>query len=167
MACAEGSRQLILCLVRPMQRVAASVFSLLMLASARADTPIVKATVQQLLEAPEAFHKKRVEVTGYHYVGGHECTLYASKRASDHRRSGYADSIWISLPLRYDPVAFPAIARPEQVEGRRVRVIGTFHYQPRPILGKEVPYYRRFRGYGTYNMWARALRDTTYLQPAK
>ena len=87
--------------------------------------------------------------------------------ASRHRRSDYDDSIWIDLPVRYDSVAFPAIARAEQVEGLRVRVIGTFHYQPPPILGKEVLYYRRFRGYGTYDMWARALRDTTYLQPAK
>ena len=59
------------------------------------------------------------------------------------------------------------VAKSEEVDRLIVRVIGTFHYEPRPVLSKKVPYERRYRGYGSHKMWARAITDITYFQRAK
>jgi hypothetical protein len=48
-----------------------------------------------------------------------------------------------------------------------IRVIGTFRYEPHPILGKDVPYEFRFRGFGCYSMSPREIADITFIQPAR
>jgi hypothetical protein len=111
----------------------------------------VRVTVQQLLATPEKFVGKRVDVTGYYQVYAEDSQLYASSRAMS--RGTIDDSIWL------DPQS-------ESVANRRVRVIGTFHYQPRPSLGKCVPYERRFQGFGSYHLNKRAILNITYVQPA-
>ncbi|HKP04651.1 MAG TPA: hypothetical protein VJU77_14965 [Chthoniobacterales bacterium] len=127
----------------------------------------VRVTVQQLLVAPEKFVGKRVDVTGYYSVHAEDSQLYASSRAMS---SGTVDdSIWLGSDSK-EPSSYRRTAR-EVEEGRRVanrdvRVIGTFHYQPRPYLGKSVPYERRFQGFGSYRLNKRAILEITYIQPA-
>ena len=71
---------------------------------------------------------------------------------SRHAAHGHLDhSIWLE---------------PQQFENRAVRVIGTFHYQPRPDLGNTVPYARRLHGFGSYRLNKRAILNITDIRPA-
>ena len=125
--------------------------------------------MRELLAHPTKFVGKQVDVTGYYHTSNEESSLFASERASNQSR-GCEDSVWLE-PDIWDPRYYPQrpqkVAKSEDVERRIVRVIGTFHYQPRPILDKSVPYERRFRGFGSYKMWARAIMDITYFQPVR
>src|SRR5947207_7672749 len=99
-----------------MKRVTVAVLSLLCVAAtARAGDSPLRLTVQQLLATPEKFVGKRVDVTGWYLAVHEDSNLFASERAVD----GNLDhSIWLQPDTR--------------VGNRTVRVIGTFHYQPRP-----------------------------------
>jgi len=119
-------------------------------------------TFQQLLAHPEKFVGKRVDVTGYCHTSVEELSLSETRRA-DERNSGYDESIWLDVPAGQSR----NIANIIDLERKTVRVIGTFRYQPRPVLDKSVPYERRYRGFGSYKLWAREITDITYFQPAQ
>ena len=143
-----------------MQRIALTIVSILCLHSqlGAAEQP-VRVTIHQLLATPEKFHGRRVAVTGYHNTSPEESSLFASERdAREHWDP--ANSIWL------DSTTFHP-ARSDSLDHRVVHVIGTFRYEPRPILGKSVPYAQRYRGFGSYRMWARAINDITYFERAK
>ena len=131
---------------------------------AAADAP-VKVSVRQLLATPERFLGKRIDVTGWYLTTSEDSNLFASESAVD----GNLDhSIWLELDIwdpRYYPRRPPGVADFKRVENRSVRVVGTFHYQPRPYLGKTVPYERRFQGFGSYRLNKRAILNITYIQP--
>ena len=135
-------------------------------ATSLAGEPQLQVTVQQLLATPEKFVGKRVDVTGWYLAVHEDSNLFASERAVD----GNLDhSIWLE-PDFGDPRSHrrrpPGVAEARRVENRGVRVIGTFHYQPQPYLGKSVPYARRFQGFGSYRLNKRAILDITYIQSA-
>jgi hypothetical protein len=126
----------------------------------------LRVTVQQLLATPGRFAGKRVDVTGWYVAFNEASDLYASKKAS------YTDldhSIWLE-PDIWDPSSRRqrplGVADSRRVDNRRVRVIGTFHYQPRPDLGPRVPYAKRLQGFGSYRLSKRAILNITYIQPA-
>jgi hypothetical protein len=126
----------------------------------------VKVTVQQLLAAPQKFVGKRVDVTGWYSVHAEDSQLYASSRAMSRTID---DSIWLgsgSEEPRSHRRTPREVAEARRVANRDVRVIGTFHYQPKPYLGKSVPYERRFQGFGSYRLNKRAILSITYIQPA-
>jgi hypothetical protein len=136
---------------------------------ARAEPAALKVTIRQLLAHPAQFVGKRVDVTGYYHTSNEESSLFASEHASD-QSSSCGDSIWLEPDIwdpRYHPQRPWNVAKSEEVERRMVRVIGMFHYQRHPILDKSVPYERRFQGFGTYKMWARAIMNITYFQPVR
>jgi hypothetical protein len=56
-------------------------------------------------------------------------------------------------------------AKGEDLSFKPVRVIGTFRYQAHPILDKSLPYERRYRGFGSYKMWAREITNITLFSP--
>jgi len=118
-----------------------------------ADQPL-RVTVRQLLATPEKFADKRVDVTGFYRAGTEDsCLLACAHCADDEMRT--EKSIWVE---HYTGPAY---------ERRTVRIIGTFRYQPNPILGASVPYERRYRGFGCYNMWAREITDITHFQSVR
>jgi hypothetical protein len=134
--------------------------------SAFAGEQSLHVTVQQLLVTPEKFVGKRVDVTGWYVAYAEDSQLFASRRAASGRLD---DSIWLE-PDIWDPRHYPrrpsGVVESQRVENRAVRVIGTFHYQPQPDLGKSVPYARRFQGFGSYRLNKRAILNITYIQPA-
>jgi hypothetical protein len=146
-----------------MRRIVVGICAFLFLIAhaTRAEQPVY-VTVQQLLATPEKFAGKRVDVTGYYMSGTETSDLFASKHAQNRNSD---QGIWIE-------VDFPSWRRPPEVakfdffDSRTVRVMGTFHYQPRPYLGNSVPYSKRFQGFGCYRLSKRAILDITYLQPA-
>jgi len=134
-----------------------------------AGSPPLKATVQQLLDSPGRFAGKRIDVSGYYRSGTEDSCLIRCKDC-DNGPDSTKGSIWLDPVIwdpRYYPRRLPKVAKSEAVENRLVRVIGTFRYEPRPILGKDVPYERRFKGFGCYNMWAREITDITFIQSTK
>ena len=135
---------------------------LLAAAAANAQGSGAKVTFQQLLAHPERFVGKRVDVTGYCHTSVEEISLSASERA-DERNRGYKESIWLDVETSQSK----NIAKISDLERRMVRVIGTFRYQPRPILDKSVPYERRYRGFGSYKLWAREITEIIYFQPSR
>ena len=123
-------------------------------------------TVQQLLATPQKFAGKRVDLTGWYLALNEDSQLFASKRAASGRLE---DSIWLEPDIwdpRYHPHRPSGVAESRRVDNRVVRVVGTFHYQPKPYLGKGVPYARRFQGFGSYHLNKRAILNVTYIQPA-
>jgi hypothetical protein len=148
-----------------MMRCALFVLLLLNGIASAASAPL-KVTVEQLLATPEKFVHKRVDVTGYYRSGNETSDLFISERAAD---STSDQGIWLEPEIwdpRYYPRRPPGVAKSSRVENRMVRVIGTFHYQPRPYLGKSVPYTKRFQGFGCYRLYKRAILAITYIQPA-
>jgi len=131
--------------------------------------PPLPVTVQQLLATPEKFAGKRIDVTGYCHTSNDEISLAVSKRA-DEQRHECENTIWLDPTIwdpRHHPHRSPDIAPSDQIDFRTVRVVGTFHYQPHPILDHSVPYEQRYKGFGSYRMWAREIADITYFQPVK
>ena len=153
-----------------MTRVLLSVLSLVsVFASAVSGEQPLHVTMQQLLATPEKFAGRRVDVIGYCHTSNDEISLAVSKRA-DEQSHECENTIWLEPDVwdpRYHARRPPNIADPNQIEFRTVRVVGTFHYQPRPVLDKSVPYERRYRGFGSYRMWAREIADITYFQPVR
>jgi hypothetical protein len=146
-----------------MKRAFASIVICLLAATVcSAQVPSARVTFQQLLAHPEKFVGKRVDVTGYCHTSVEELSLSASRRA-DERNSGYDESIWLDVPTGQSR----NIANITDLERKTVRVIGTFRYQPRPVLDKSVPYERRYRGFGSYKLWAHEITEITYFQPAQ
>jgi hypothetical protein len=134
--------------------------------SSAGESPL-KVTVQQLLAAPQKFVGKRVDVTGWYSVHAEDSQLYPSSRAMS--RGTIDDSIWLgsgSEEPRSHRRTPREVAEARRVANRDVRVVGTFHYQPKPYLGKSVPYERRFQGFGSYRLNKRAILNITYIQPA-
>jgi hypothetical protein len=126
-------------------------------------------TVQQLLANPQKFAGKRVDVTGYCQTSNDEISLAVSKH-TDKKNHGCENTIWLEPDIwdpRYHPQRPRNVAKPDNINFRTVRVVGTFHYQPQPILDRSVPYEQRFRGFGSYKMWAREIADITYFQPVR
>ena len=123
--------------------------------------PLVRqVTVHELLAHPENYDGRLVEVTGYCHTSNEELSLHASKHADEKSRGDCDTSIWL------DVFRSPAknVADFKDIEFRTVRVVGTFRYQPQPILDKSVPYEWRFRGFGSYKMWSREISDITFLR---
>jgi hypothetical protein len=148
-----------------MMRVLVPVLSLLcMLDSALAREHPLHVTVQQLLATPEKFAGRRVEVAGWYVALNEDSQLYASQDAA---RGSLDDSVWLE-PHIWDPRSHPhrppGVAAARKVENCAVCVIGTFHYQPQPNLGKSVPYERRYQGFGSYRLNKRAIDNITYFQ---
>jgi hypothetical protein len=131
-------------------------------AVARAEPLVVQVSVHELLAHPENYDGKLIEVTGYCELSTEEISLHASKDAQEHNHT-CDSSIWLEV---FTPPARNA-ANDEDISFKTVRVIGTFRYQPEPILGPSVPYEWKFRGFGTYKMWAREISDITFLQPVR
>ena len=126
----------------------------------------VRVTVRQLLATPENFVGKRVDVSGYYQSGTETSDLFASRSVAN----GSVDhAIWLE-PDIWDPRVHPQtpadIAPSKHVDNHTVRVVGTFHYQPRRFLGNSVPYVHRFQGFGVYRLFKYAILDITYIQPA-
>jgi hypothetical protein len=157
-------------LVRRMTRVLLAILLLLVFfGSAWSGEQPLHVTVQLLLITPEKFAGTRVDVTGYCHTSNDEIGLAVSKRA-DEASHECENTIWLDPAIwdpRYYPHRPPNVAPPDQIDFRTVRVIGTFRYQPDPILDRSVPYERRFRGFGSYRMWAREIADITYFQPVR
>ena len=153
-----------------MKRVAFAVLALLcVVAITSAGEPPLHVTVPQLLTTPEKFVGKRVVVTGYHHTETEESSLFASEREA-RKHWGPENSIWLDATLEGSPFLWRrrvGAAPSESLDGPIVRVIGTFRYEPRPIRDKSVPYSRRYRGYGTYRLWGRAIDNITYFQRAR
>ena len=87
--------------------------------------------------------------------------------SKDATRGSLDDSIWLEPDIwdpRSHPRRPPRVAAGRNVENCAVRVIGTFRYQPRPNLGKSVPYERRYQGFGSYRLNKRAIDKITYFQ---
>lgn len=145
-----------------MTRIVACIAVLFLAAAAVAEQPAAKVSVQQLLEHPEKFVGKRVDVSGYCHTSNEEISLSASKRGDEQSRD-CDSSIWLDVFTSQPNNA----AKNEDLSFKTVRVIGTFRYHPNPILDKSVPYERRYRGFGSYGMWAREITNITYLQPAR
>jgi hypothetical protein len=134
-----------------------------------AESPPLKATVQQLLDSPAPFAGRRVDVTGYYRTGTEDSCLIRCKDCAN-GPDPTKGSIWVDPIIwdpRYHPRRLPNVAKSDVVENRVVRVIGTFRYEPRPIRGKDVPYEFRYRGFGCYSMWPRDITNITFIQPAK
>jgi hypothetical protein len=134
-----------------------------------AESPPVKATVQQLLDSPAHFAGQRVDVTGYYRAGTEDSCIIRCKDCAN-SADPTEGSIWLDSIIwdpRYYPRRLPKVAKSAVVENRVVRVIGTFRYEPRPIRGKDVPYEFRYMGFGCYSMWAREITDIAYIQPAR
>jgi hypothetical protein len=126
-------------------------------------------TVQQLLAKPEKFAGKRVDVTGYCHTSNDEISLALSERA-DEKHHSCENTIWLEPDIwdpRYHPQRPRNVAKPDDINFRTVRVVGTFHSEPQPILDRSIPYERRFRGFGSYKMWAREIAGITYFQPVR
>jgi hypothetical protein len=138
-------------------------------ASTSAGEPPLRITVRQLLTTPDKFVGKRVAVTGYHHTETEESSLFASEREA-RKRWGPENSIWLDATLEGSPFLWRRRGGPapsEWVGGRVVTVVGTFRYEPRPIRDKSVPYAGRYRGYGSYRFWGRAIDKITYFQRAQ
>jgi hypothetical protein len=150
-----------------MRRIALLLSLICASATSSAGESPVKVTVPQLLATPEKYVGKRVDVTGWYCVHAEDSQLYASSRAMS---SGTIDdSIWLgsgSEEPRSHRRTPREVAEARRVANRDVRVIGTFHYQPQPDLGKSVPYARRYQGFGSYRLDKRAILNITYIQPA-
>jgi hypothetical protein len=130
--------------------------------------PTYTVSVKQLLDTPEEFAGRRVDVTGYYRIFIHESCLLMCESCID--EYGTERSIWLSTVV-WSPYFSPRrprnVAKSGAVENRMVRVIGTFHYEPRPDRGQGVPYMFRRRGFGSYSMWNREIGEITYIQPAR
>lgn len=148
--------------VRRMTRIVACIAVIFFALAALAGQPAAKVSVRQLLEHPEKFVGKRVDVSGYCHTSNEEISLSASKPA-DERRHDCDSSVWLDI-FTSQP---KNTAKDKNLSFKTVRVIGTFRYQPNPILDKSVPYEQRYRGFGSYKMWAREITNITYLQPAR
>ena len=143
-------------------------FALLLPSVIAAESPPARVTVQQLLDSPEQFAGKRVDVTGYYRAGTEDSCLIRCRECAN-GQDFTTNSIWLDPVIwdpRYHPQRPPKVAKSDAVENRMVRVIGTFRYEPNPILGKDVPYEFRYRGFGCYSMWPREIADITFIQPA-
>ena len=153
-----------------MRRAPFTVLALLcVIATISAGEQPLRVTVAQLLTTPENFVEKRVVVTGYHNTNIEESSLFASEREA-RKRWGPEKSIWLDATREGSPLLWRRRGGPapsEWVGGRIVTVVGTFRYEPRPIRDKSVPYSQRYRGYGTYRLWGRALDNITYFQRAR
>jgi hypothetical protein len=145
-----------------MTRVVTSISVLFVAAAVAAEQPATKVSLRHLLDHPTKFVGKRVDVTGYCHTSNEEISLAPTKRADEQRR-GCESSIWLDVFTSKPKNA----AKDEDLSFKTVRVIGTFRYQPNPILDKSVPYERRFRGFGSYKMWACEIGNITYLQPVR
>jgi hypothetical protein len=126
---------------------------LLAVLSASGSPPPIRVGVEQLFENPAKFAGKRVDVTGFYRSGTEDSCLLACAHCADHEMRT-EKSIWVDYGTK------PLFQR------RTVRIIGTFRYEPHPILDG-VPYERRFRGFGCYKMWAREITDVTYFHGAR
>jgi hypothetical protein len=150
-----------------MKRVTFAVLSLLcVVATASAGDPPPRVTVRQLLTTPEKFVGKRVAVIGYHNTSPEESSLFASEREA-RERWGPENSIWLDSTIGHRRLRAAGAAPSDTLDGRIVRVVGTFRYEPHPIRDKRVPYEARYRGYGSFRMWGRAIDNITYFQRAK
>jgi hypothetical protein len=153
-----------------MNRVAFAVLALLcVVAATSAGEPPQRVTVRQLLTTPEKFVGKRVVVTGYHNTSPEESSLFASEREA-RKRWGPENSIWLDSTAEASPFLWRrrgGAAPSESLDARIVRVVGTFRYEHHPIRDKSVPYSRRYRGYGSYRFWGRAIDNITYFQRAQ
>jgi hypothetical protein len=135
---------------------------------AAADGPAVKVTVQQLLATPKKFVGKRVDVTGYYRSGLEESSLLADARAA--KKPWSTDNcIWLEPDIwdpRYHPHGSANIADPNNVLGRMIRVIGTFHY--RRVIPADLRTGRTaVLAYGHMGVWAHAITDIIYLRPLR
>ena len=129
----------------------------------------VRVTVHQLLATPRQFAGKRVSVTGYHHKGPYESSLFASERVA-RKHWGPENSIWLDWTVEGSPLlwrVWGGTAPSESIDGRIVRVVGTFRYEPHPFGAKNVPYTGRYRGYGSWGMWGCAIQNITYFQRAR
>jgi hypothetical protein len=153
-----------------MTRVPFPVLALLCVAASTSAGELpLRVTVPQLLTTPEKFVGKRVIVTGYHHTETEESSLFASEREA-RKHWGPENGIWLDATLEGSPFLWRRRGGPapsESTDGHIVRVIGTFRYEPRPIRDKSVPYSQRYRGYGTYRLWGRAIDNITYFERAK
>jgi hypothetical protein len=131
-------------------------------AAISAEPLVLQVSVHELLAHPENYDGKLIKVTGYCHTSNEEISLYASKRA-DERSHDCDSSIWLDIFTSPPRNA----AKDEDLSFKTVRVIGTFRYKPTPILDKSVPYEWRFRGFGSYKMWAREISEITFLQPVR
>jgi hypothetical protein len=142
---------------------------LCVVASASADESPLRVTMRQLLATPEKFGGKRVIVTGYHHTETEESSLFASEREA-RKHWGPENGIWLDATLEGSPFLWRRRGGPAGSDwsgGHIVTVVGTFRYEPRPIRDKSVPYAQRYRGYGTYRLWGRAIQNITYFERAK
>ena len=125
-------------------------------------------TVHQLLATPRKFVGKRISVTGYHHTGPEDSSLFASER--DARRPLRPEkSIWLDWTVEGSPLVWRSWGgtAPSDIDGRIVRVVGTFRYAPYPIAGDSVPPDGRYWGYGSWGMWGCAIQNITYFQRAR
>ena len=146
-------------LVRRMKRVVLLLWLFCAIESPVAGDAPVRVTVGQLLASPEKFDRKRVDVQGF-YVAFNDVS---DLRAEEDGTGGPDNVIWIDTT----PRKRPRVAASDRVENRRVRLVGTFHHEPRPYVRKRVPYSQRFQGYGSHRLYKHAILDITYFQPLR
>jgi hypothetical protein len=157
-----------LVLVRRMRRVFVLALSLtLAVATASAGDRPMHVTVHQLLATSRQFDGRRVSVTGYHHTGPEDSSLFASER--DALTQDPKKSIWLDWTVESSPLLWRAWGgtAPSDIDGRIVRVVGTFRYEPHPFGDKSGPSTGRPRGYGSWGLWGRTIQNITYFQRAR
>jgi hypothetical protein len=107
--------------------------------------------LSKVLARPRDFDGKRIAVTGYYFASTETSCLFTTREAA--RRSDRSLSAWVEFR---NPRAAP-----DYIAVPKARLVGVFHYQPRPILDGNVPYERRFRGFGCYKMYAFEIADVS------
>jgi hypothetical protein len=125
-------------------------------------------TVHQLLATPRQFAGKRVSVTGYHDTGPEHSSLFGNERDA-RKHPGAKNSIWLDWTVEGSPLLWRAWGgtAPSDIDGRIVRVVGTFFYEPHPFGDKSAPSTGRPRGYGSWGLWGYAIQNITYFQRAR
>jgi hypothetical protein len=152
-----------------MKRTLACLLLLLLTAGALpAEQPRLKVTVQQLLATPQKFNGTRVDVTGYYRASLEDSSLLASRRVADQEWST-DNAIWLEPDIwdpRYHPHRPPNVSDVDDLKGRSVRVIGTFHYSKITAADERIGQ-RAVLAYGHMGGWERAISDITYFRPVR
>jgi hypothetical protein len=107
--------------------------------------------LSKVLARPRDFNGKRIAVTGYYFASTETSCLFTTRDAA--KRSDDKLCAWVEFRNPRDA--------PDYIAVPKARLVGVFHYQPRPVLGGKVPYERRFRGFGHLRMYTFEIADVS------
>ena len=101
-------------------------------------------SLRELIDERDAYHGRRVRVTGYVNFEFEGNGLYVSRDDWQHRR--YANGVWINPPRGFESGSGPA---PDSPNRRFVLVEATFRADRR----------------GHFSLWSGSLQDVTRIEP--